>query len=95
MSQLVILGTRESLATYLSRFPQVEARGGHTVVEYDSAADARSTQTRLARSIFNALVTEYRFTALDTSVPEAPVRVTTFDPHAQTEVTLIPQVVGG
>jgi hypothetical protein len=90
MTKLVIMGGRSYLQMALSRFPQVEVRGGHTVYETETEG-----QEQLADDIHQYLTTVAGFSALDTTDPQAPVRVTSFDPSSQTEITYIPQQAGG
>lgn len=99
MTTFKIMGTEDRLRGVLNK-TGLNVRGGHTVVEV--AEDKARVNPRAnvisradAERIFGVLTEEYKFTALDTSVAEKPVRVTTFKPDTQTELVFIPQIAGG
>jgi len=95
MAKLKIMGQAPYAKGWLNSWPDIKVRSGHTVVEYDTE-DAAARQR--ARDIVGHLTTVYRFTALDTTSPLSPVRISaplSFDPETMTDVTLIPQIAGG
>jgi hypothetical protein len=90
MARLKIIGQKSYLTNVL-RGISMEVRGGHTVFEYKPGTrEATRAQTIYSR------MEKYHFTALDTTVPSAPVRVSTIDTTLpDVEYTFIPQYAGG
>lgn len=93
MLTMKILGGEMNIRDYLARWPEVLPVGGHT----DVLVDETDTES-LARgqAIFASLVTEHKWTAIDTTTPSAPRRIDVLDLTTNpTELVLLPQIAGG
>lgn len=92
MLTMKILGGEGNIRTHLAKWPEVTPVGGHTDVLVDPADKASRER---GRAIFASLVTEQKWSAIDTSVPTAPRRVDVLDLAETTELVLLPQIAGG
>lgn len=94
MATLKVFGSTARLHEILRGYPGVKPTGGHTLIEFEP----RTEREEVARNIYATLVTEYAFTPLDTTVPDAPVRAPRELPEdvpETREYTFIPQFAGG
>jgi len=90
VSTLKIMGSQARLSQLLSPW-KIQVRGGHTVLSFET----NQRSGRMARDVFNSLVTIQKYTAIDTTVPEAPKRIGSLPTQANVDVVLIPQLAGG
>jgi len=95
MGAVKIMGDAYFIRVALSDWSnEITVRSGHTVIPVDDTVESKQR----AKAIVRKLVTEYRFTALNTTVPDAPerfARVSSYNPAVHTEVVLVPQIAGG
>jgi len=94
MTTFKVFGSTARLREVLRDFPGVKPVGGHTLIQFKPGSE----NSELARSIYTCLVTEYAFTPLDTTIPDAPLKAPRTMPAQiaeSVEYTFIPQFAGG
>jgi hypothetical protein len=92
--RLKIIGSQSRIETVLGMWPKLPVTGGHTTIEFKPGTHGQD----VAYDIYQTLVTEYSFTPLVTTVPDAPEKAPRNLPDAlpeDYEVTFIPQYAGG